>query len=264
VTSRAPTSAAAAASSLCTPNGRAPRARRARSVRPRRRAHRGARGQGEDAHQAAERVEPPRSTSARTNSRRWAPGTARKGPSRWPGDLGATPGRAARRGADPGQGGLQGVEGCGHDGRAPGRNALGQQGGVQRVPVRARGAGTSMSPIPLTWRSTKPGTSTTSGSSCRGPHLDDQSVFHHHLGVGDRSGGRHDGGGPDDLGVRGARRGAGRSWRQIGRFVSCARESYGIAVLIPRCRCHPTATSPWAWSASTSPSRDDGVADARG
>ena len=83
-----------------------------------------------------------RSTTARTNSGRWAPGTARKGPSRWAPAISGRP-RAvtARRGGDGGQRRLQRVEGCGDDGGAPRGHALGEQGLVEGVPVRAGGTG---------------------------------------------------------------------------------------------------------------------------
>ncbi len=148
-------------------------------------------GEGEDAHQRAEGVEPPPVELRPDELGTMGPGNRQEGAFEMgPGDLGAPPGRAPRRPVDPGQGSLQGVEGRGDDGRAPRRDALSQQGGVESVPVRAGGAGhvDGADPVDLEVHETRDEHHVGDGRR-RGPDLGDQPVLDHDLGVGHRSGG---------------------------------------------------------------------------
>ena len=167
------------------------------------------------------------------------PGTdPRGGPRRWP--AGVPPGGAAAAAIRARDASIS-ARGAEHEGRAPRRHPLGQERGVEDVPVVARGLGHVDGPRPVHLEIDEArGQDLVVDGTGGAADLDDDAPVHDDLTGGDRPRRGEDGGRPHDGG-----RGAGHGRRTV------PSRTWPI----PGCRYRPIATSPWAWSASTSPNR---------
>ncbi len=199
-------------------------------------------GQGDDAHAGPERPEPaPASTAAAHGLGACAParpGTAlRGGRRRW--RDGPAGGRAAPRRSAPGRPPGRRAEPCtrvGHHVVTPWASRAGRgcpsrrRWRRPRRRRRSRSPGGRRSPGPGPRRAPAPRAGRTSTIA---------SVLDHDLGPGDgprRPSARWR---PPTVVASERHRGRRRGWRRAGRFVGCARESYGIAVADPQVQVPP-------------------------